>query len=43
MDFSPASIQRFLEDVYNQKRLHTARGYHPPAEFKQALSTPTPP
>ena len=42
-DFAEAQrrIGQFLERVYNEKRLHSALGYLPPAEYEQTLSAST--
>lgn len=36
-----ASIRRFINDVYNRKRLHSALGYLPPVEFERRFLQPT--
>lgn len=29
------TIKRFIEELYNKKRLHSGSGYMPPQEFEQ--------
>lgn len=38
IEAAQAEIGRFIEVVYNRKRLHSALGYRPPAELEAALT-----
>jgi putative transposase len=36
-------FERFLEEIYNEKRLHSALGDRPPVEFESSLPPPAAP
>jgi len=36
-----SQIGRFIEDVYNQKRLHSSLGYRSPVEFEKKVQLET--
>jgi len=38
LDDARAHVGEFIENVYNAKRLHSALGYRPPAEFEAGLN-----
>jgi len=38
LEEAAASIGEFIEQVYNQQRLHSALGYRPPNEFEQSAA-----
>jgi transposase InsO family protein len=35
LDEAEANLARFIDEVYNQKRLHSSLGYVPPSEFEE--------
>ncbi len=42
MEDARKRIPYFIEDVYNQKRLHSSLGYRPPCEFEKLTLTQNP-
>ena len=37
LDEARASIGEFIDELYNERRLHSALGYRPPAEFEARI------
>jgi putative transposase len=37
LEEAECGIEHFIDDIYNEKRLHSALGYLPPAEFERSL------
>jgi transposase InsO family protein len=37
-DDALVNIRKFIDDVYDMKRLHSSIGYRPPAEFEKAVA-----
>ncbi len=42
MDEARASIGEFIDELYNERRRHSALGYRPPAEFEALLPPAAP-
>jgi len=40
LDHAQSAISEFLENTYNRKRLHSALGYRPPAEYEMVFAEP---
>jgi putative transposase len=41
LDHLRANVEEFIDQYYNQQRLHSALGYQSPVEFEQRIATPS--